>query len=471
MSIPSLEKEPLSLVIISLVLNFCVAYPYSFYALLKFYRSWNKIYFIKRRRFITLLMVIIISLNALLVNPTIVYFGITDWNNAMYHSCLYAHLILYTVRVWCLYYDHKIHSLADNKQWHSVINNTHFSNNWFMKHRSTYGNEKWIIWYIIHPIFIIIESIYIITKLHTAMIAVVWFGCLIFIILIWKRFPQKTDVLYIRNELKIYLLVNILNFISALGVQIVLKFFFPEIGYIISYMAVLINLVMFYVLIIYPINNMDISDETDYEELSVSNRDILKKQPNPSTAMKSWIHFLNDKEENYAVFMQHVGREFTSETLLFITEYVQFKRYIIDNVQTIDISEVIGKCDQLRLPETNEFPTSFIVDQYKMKRQQTDFDEKICFIEAMEALFVKYIESGKAFYEINISYEKRQKITKCVRGVNWKGMSDVDRMSEMVENTDNDLNVMVVKTMNGFEVAADAMARLLVEPFQRFKCV
>eukprot|EP01084_Bolivina_argentea_P191638 329190_1 len=169
------------------------------------------------------------------------------------------------------------------------------------------------------------------------------------------------------------------------------------------------NMALLHVMVLYPIQNVRTRGSSGNEEMA---------------AAKSFLSFVNTCDHNYTTFMAFLAREFSMENLLFLTEYVQLKKYIFGTMNMMEVQmQVKGHCDVLRLPQCAEFPVSDIVRQYEISQQT--MDEETCFLIAVNRLFAKYISRGKAAHEINISFAVNHAIQTSVFGENVnKKMSD-----------------------------------------------
>ena len=71
-------------------------------------------------------------------------------------------IALYTVRIYLLYYDHEYERILTSEKWAIFIDPSMVKNNWFLINRNKYGNDIWIVkWIVIPPVivFVILWSI------------------------------------------------------------------------------------------------------------------------------------------------------------------------------------------------------------------------------------------------------------------------------------------------------------------------
>eukprot|EP01084_Bolivina_argentea_P310674 537622_1 len=468
---PNVTASP-QLVITVMTLNVALCVPFVTYIYYQLYKHWDNICFIKRRRINTFTMVIFGSF------MMIVYIQLECCKELFFQSSylliLFTHFfyfisqigsaLFFVARIWYLYYDHKLYEIVNNKVWHSVINNVHFENSWFVKQKHTYGDEKYILLNICVPIFVVSSIIYLIlyfTLFATGDLVsgVVISIAAVFGVKIWRKFPKYHDTLSIRKELKIYLLLTFVSII-VMAIYILISWQFPQIYFVIHFCGMISISIALYILVIYPIKSIEM--DSLIEMMSLQTHDVQDK--------KHWIEFLNENNkqmDHYSSFMTFLGQELSAENLLFITEYLQLKRHVINNTNLLNadaVSQINGQCDELILPTSNDFPISFIVTEYKD------------FMVAVKSLYSKYVERDRALYEINISHSSRHAITESIYVAKYDRNSDIASVdsvptyciSSRSEDTDM-YTTNVINIFKEFNTAANEIGKLLMGSFHRFK--
>eukprot|EP01083_Nonionella_stella_P004593 13351_1 len=478
------DEHHTTITLCALIFNLALCYPQSIYVSYKLYANWNEMYFIKRRRFITLCLVIStvffqLCTSQLVIWKELYYDSFIITITAVYaaHAVTFAFVILYITRMWCLHYDHQMYELSNHKLWHSIINNAHFENNWYIKHRSTRGNDRWLLFRIGAPVFIMSSFLHIAlhitiygskgTSVTMARDSVTFLLVLCFVVIgirLWSQFPKLHDTMLIRKELKMCVWIMLLSMFVYLLVTLTVGKFMTFFVPMATHIAVL------HVLVLYPIRNVN-----GRNDVHVSTRDERS-----DNMYKSWIYFVNNGDNkselnahNYCIWMAFLAREFSIENLLFVTEYVQLKRYVISTMNMAEIEQnVTGYCDALCLPTSQEFPVSEIVKQYETS--QRTLDAETCFMNAVISLYTKYIAQRTAMHQINISYVTRIAIVSSLfgNGLNAK-MTDEAIMTETIHSestvSDGDLSKKMVSILKQFEAAADEVSRLMRSSFRRFK--
>eukprot|EP01083_Nonionella_stella_P125525 379687_1 len=309
----------------ALIFNLALCYPQSIYVSYKLYANWNEMYFIKRRRFITLCLVLSTVFSQLCTAQLVIWkelyynnFMITIIAVYLAHAVTFAYVILYITRMWCLRYDHQMYELSNHKLWHSIINNTHFEGNWYIKHRSTWGNDRWLLCRVGAPIFIVCSLLHIAfhisiygtsaTIFRDVVTMVLAVGFVVVGIRLWSQFPKLHDTMLIRKELKMCVWIMLLSMFVYLIVTFTVGKFMTFFVPMATHIAVL------HVLVLYPIRNVN-----GRTNVHVSTRDERS-----DNMYKSWIYFVNNGDNkselnahNYCIWMAFLAREFSIENLLF----------------------------------------------------------------------------------------------------------------------------------------------------------
>eukprot|EP01083_Nonionella_stella_P211134 763714_1 len=173
-------------------------------------------------------------------------------------------IFLIAYRAWNIYYDIKFNTALHEKQWRLYINPA--ENNWFLKHRTTYGNPNkmifvfiipWLITALIYLIFIFYTNAF--TLLSRSILTFQSIIVMIFLIYIWYKIPKFDDIWRIRHEL----ILTIRLFVIGLSIFIVLGLILnwqpPNWKYaILSTMGTIGALLICYSVLIYPLNKFNL---------------------------------------------------------------------------------------------------------------------------------------------------------------------------------------------------------------------
>ena len=128
---------------------------------------------------------------------------------------------------------------------------------------------------------------------------------------------------------------------------------------------------------------------------------------------------------DYTRFFKHCQKEFCSENLLFITLIAQWQHFLIKHkmwpktkngelntsIQLIDSNVVINAMDVLPMLSKLEQNMTTNIDLNLNSIDTINADYKI-FVPIIEMIYKKYIEMNRAPFEVNISFDVREKIEK-----------------------------------------------------------
>lgn len=220
---------------------FCV--PLSIITIIKLHQNWNETLFIKRRRsiIVTLLgceitilftemlidciALLIVQSESILNGPklnVVLYFG---------RSIFLLLFLIYIARIYILYFDHMLQSALNNQQWKSLLWRRNKSligdknelerklidevtGEWFIQHRHTYGNTKYMLKLVIYLwlglliVYIFcVEVRYLVPSSIVDSIRPAWIfqivcciSAVAFCVRIWRKYPVLNDRFCIRLE-------------------------------------------------------------------------------------------------------------------------------------------------------------------------------------------------------------------------------------------------------------------------------
>ena len=127
--------------------------PLSVYCILILYRDWRRVYIVKRRRLIVVMLVGCVMSCLLVYAPLYIAHDMGELDN---HNQLFldALVVLFWVwieqlswwlmfsRYWLYYFDLKLTIFNNNKSWRMAIDPINESTDWFVKNINKYGNDK-----------------------------------------------------------------------------------------------------------------------------------------------------------------------------------------------------------------------------------------------------------------------------------------------------------------------------------------
>ena len=161
--------------------------------------------------------------------------------------------------------------------------------------------------------------------------------------------------------------------------------------------------------------------------------------------------------------MQFLHSEFASESLLFLTEYIQFIKLVKTNHTLMEIfDDIISNKDGLNIPD--DLPLSVIIRDFETNL--TEKREIDAFLRTCKCLYAKYI-CQDADLQININGILRRNI---------KGLLDNDETNEEEDdagstnsNIDTDAHTMkAIDMLECFEKAFKEVDKMMDGSFMRF---
>lgn len=417
---------PLGLIILLLCMVPIILLPIAIYGNIKLYRFKNDTFIEKRS--LSILFGINISFCILIFIypfPAISFFHFGNELSAVPFNIFiffWYLLLLYflNVRNWLIYYRYKWNYHTIEYQYKLMINSSlknKISLNWFLRYRSTFGNNLYILklFAIIHFIlFLSCSTGYLLrifavinqqknnqnnnnhfsnqSTLGIILLNVSLIIPIIFYAIIAFKTPSFNDYYFIHFENKLHsrLLIllqawpiianiianftNIYIFLSILSTPLIIILFF-------------MNYVSTYLIISKNINNKishNLSTDLKVKAKQITLEQILMNK-----------HALHQ-------FMQHLFTEYSIECLISFIEFTQFQKYILQNGH--------GKENNVKMDDIHsDIPKSNIFDNDK---QYFDSDEEFLKDVKLKSnlLYNKYIKT-ECELELNISSEMRQELT------------------------------------------------------------
>eukprot|EP01083_Nonionella_stella_P269876 913452_1 len=348
------------------------------------------------------------------------YLTLARVHNAINCPILYAINWVFITRVWLISYDLNYANSNMNKQWKSHLDLTLIDQDFWLKHRNTYGNANYMLRFTLVMVTlytipsIVFIQIYIGTdtiKLVDGYLHLTLHLSIVFILIFFYiRLPRVLDLFYLRWEVKRFVLILIGGW------------------FWIFLMNQIINRVNNDIVIIIAFVLRMNTGLIGYGAMSLTSTWlILRKLDGGLSSHLKQINRQNARElqrvlldpHNFELFVQHLAREFCIETILSFIEMVQFKHLINANFD-INLGRTVsddGDCDtelfydfdRCDINRNTAIPRSFIVCKSDLK--QKDHNDLAPFLILTHALFSKYIAPG-AELEINISGAVRESYLK-----------------------------------------------------------
>jgi len=175
--------------------------------------------------------------------------------------------------------------------------------------------------------------------------------------------------------------------------------------------------------------------------LSTSKYNLKDKKKTP----KTWVKYIDASKENFETFMNHLVKEFCVETMLFVLEMMQWKRYISVQTNTKKDDPILGKIFDINT--LSSIPQSSIICKSDT------------IMEQINQFKLKYLDFESPL-EINISSVNHTEI-----------MNKINQLSTKYENiSPNDIgNDSLQEIITVFDIGLRDMSKLLDTIYFRFK--
>ena len=422
-------------------------------------------------------------------------------------------LYLFVWRFLILHYDLNWTVAVVSNEWQVLLNST--QQNWYIMNRKTLGSSRYVfIHYILPSIFIswmfmicnVFAANYLrhhhvaqynkywgIFEVAAAMIEVVPF--LILIIIFYKTRRNKfDDQFYILSELKyifICLLVDNIFNISVFACDIFMSDY--DIYYYIISPAVSYNFCWGSQWIASLISTKWVNKRVEsivlYNQYQVVRKKLSFGVDQPSMSTVQFLQITRGNRQNYGsglsstshsgtenynhnanrdlffkllsssqgvhAFINHLSKEFSVETLLFIIEVIQFQNYIKDRCKYDLMPEIPGSSLYEKISFPADMPQSDIVFTADIDERDLLYSLKLKAVR----LFEKYIRTQSGL-EVNISYRCRQRLTEL--------MGNDNILHEWLENSENE-RMQFEKLLHLYDESCSQVFALDIDSFNRFK--
>eukprot|EP01083_Nonionella_stella_P215763 776244_1 len=388
---------------ILLSLHILVFIPLCIYAIYVLHTNWDKSYFVRRRRKLTRLILICCCIVLTFSQPAIIILTISyrEFAEIPMHWAMipltftkfsyFACSMLLATRTWLYYFDIMYTRELSSKEWKSLLNDycpdLFGKQLWYTTKRHSFGCDIWcsgIVLFITLFVTIAYNMVYLSNPDH-AYIFATCIHALSFII------PWAVGALFIEALI-------ILNSMDPAKLSMLYK--------------TAMYFVSFDLAVVVYVSVVDIDRRFKKSKVEDNIHHVLQSSNEyKDVRITSWKPIVQ-KMDGYALFMNHLQREFCVENLLFVTEYSQFKQMLIktapNQMETMQ-EKLVWKLD---LPPSAELPLGSITCRFhcqitETETSKTDMDKLL--FDACNKLYEKYIKPGATF-EINISSSQRYNI-------------------------------------------------------------
>eukprot|EP01083_Nonionella_stella_P014817 41492_1 len=273
-------------------------------------------------------------------------------------------LFFIAYRGWIIYYTIKFNKALQDKQWRLYINPA--ENDWFLKHRKSYGSAKkmivpflvgWFITAAVYWSFIIHHRQF--TQSSRAVIIIQTAMVMLFLIYLWYKIPKFDDIWRIRNELIITIRLLLVGITVFFVLAIVLNWQPGSWRYgVLSTVGTLSALAICYSVLYYPLNRFGlptfisgalyVDRYLGKDTKVISTKSHKKKQQlhieyrgnqeqnKGNLSSKQWgtqfykLKAILADKDGFRLFAAHLMKEYAIEHLLFFVETSQWMDYVND---------------------------------------------------------------------------------------------------------------------------------------------
>jgi len=308
--------------------------PYvGYWCYIYIYYKRNKLYFKKRKPLLIDILVALVVSGILIENQTLIFLSIfgLDGDGVILAECvrffnistLMAVYMVVMIRIYLLYFQANYNEATISKKWREFVHEE--QEDFFLSNIHTYGNDKFlirlasIVWLCLCAIYIVLESFLPATSISQWFIFVLFIALLMFAAYMLRKFPDFHDTLHIRTELQYFVA---LNFMILLAWTVLLAIGQGVSGGIARYYwQVTMYLVIFWISIVRVVHWNEIKKMADPKDKnSVYYLAMTDRAFN--------IHHVLATQKGYEEFMKFLVSEFSTENLLFLTEYIQLKNLL-----------------------------------------------------------------------------------------------------------------------------------------------
>ena len=339
--------------VLVLTIVIALSLPSNIYCLYVLTVCWKHDYFEKRKRSVIGLMSIGIVFCSLIEIPSYaVEVLLSAENNAVMFMMTmvtrFVLVLLFNLRIWLLFFDYHYHYVLASEPWQALISPASIEKNWFYAHKKNMGSPKFLILWLVVPLSVtagiltyflcvhqqdasqgVLEGPYLYYHrfhLYDALLITLYaVVTMVFILVIWRKYPKYDDVYHIRSELK-----NTFVYVAVCGstvpLTVVLAYSLKQSTYLLfKCSSSFIWMFMLYFMIIYPKRAMMSPAEKRRNSFRLKSLRINgKKTKSPSLtdhdhieknrrmAMSSWQTEVST-EKGYRKFAMFLSREFSIE--------------------------------------------------------------------------------------------------------------------------------------------------------------
>lgn len=314
--------------IVNLVICALFTFPISIYCTYQICKNWNELWLIKRKRSVWIILFIMILYQSLIEMPSYSIdqlYGIGQIPELVLLSITIptriAFFLLINIRVWILYYNYHYHHTLAIKPWRILISPQSINDNWFVRHKRSLGDARYILEYILFPIvmmrvisFVVMRFIFQIDSIVVDGITlnIFFVSSFIFCAIVWTKYPDFNDRFFIRMELKFTFLWLLLAVILAAVIWLVFIYLAHlelDVGLLAHLGFEVTFSILMWIFCVYPQRALRKSGILSSNTLSQS---LSAGGVRNAELMMSWKEIILSKD-GYESFASFLSREFAIE--------------------------------------------------------------------------------------------------------------------------------------------------------------
>ena len=281
---------------------------------------------------------------------TIIFFIGDILNDLIFTPTYLIGLTTTLLRYWLIYYDIQYSESCSNLEWKTLITSKSEEisrEQWFINKKDKFGNMRFMgkrlfIFMIVCCVVITVSSLlyspFNITTIpiYSFIFLLLIITIFILIVTIWRKMPYFNDNICLYQEVKL-LLRSWISFMILYALVVVAEIMLGEniyflcLAYFASMCGTFITPFLSTVWVLKQIEN------------------IQKLQDHPSNNPHSLREILQD-EDIIILFMQHLIKEFSMESLLSLIEFKQYKSYLMQELHGHYMVGTIGRDIEMTLP-------------------------------------------------------------------------------------------------------------------------
>ena len=337
-------------------------------------------------------------------------------------------------RIWLISYDLQFLHSSRNQRWKTLIDVSYAEKDWYLRNRGKWGNKRYIsrlglVYYIV------VSTVFLITvllmrfhrdNLYIVILAVLQFMIAMSLmgipIYLYVKTPRNLqDRFLFHFEFSWTVVIAIVAALITITASTLLTLRYRILGFTIINLKTMCQLLPSLLSTLYISRKVSMMSEWN-DGASTDSTPILKLKASSGTFREILQEILND-EQKCEAFINWMYREFCSEVILSFLEFVQFRKYIKEEIGKMYLSV---DTDPYDFTLYDGMPQSTIVyDPYRLDRTVLpSFHDVESGTSLTEDTLMRCKQIGHSFFEKYIDYHAEHEINISGRlrdkYVNWE---------------------------------------------------